>query len=67
MSDSFDNAANTVRIDGHELVDIRASVPLSGGLELFGRVENVFDADYQTAAGYGAPGRGAFIGVRGRM
>lgn len=67
VSDSFDDAAQRVRIDGYELVDIRASVPLTGGLELFGRVENVFDRTYQTAAGYGSPGRGVFVGVRGRM
>jgi vitamin B12 transporter len=67
VSESFDDAANAVRIDGYELVDLRASVPLAGGVELFGRVENVFDADYETAAGYASPGRGAFVGVRGRM
>jgi len=67
VSESFDDAANAVRIDGYELLDLRASVPLTDGVELFGRIENVFDADYQTAAGYGSPGRGAFVGVRGRM
>lgn len=67
VSDSFDDGANTRRIDGYQLVDLRASVPLTAGLELFGRIENLFDADYQTAAGYGSPGRGAFVGVRGRM
>lgn len=67
VSESFDDAANAVRIDGHELVDVRASVPLTEGIELFGRVENVFDRTYQTAAGYGSPGRGVFVGVRGRM
>jgi len=37
------------------------------GIELFARVENVFDAGYQTAAGYNSAGRGVFVGVRGRM
>lgn len=64
---SFDNAANTVRLEGYELVDLRAAFELVEGIELFGRVENLFDADYQTAAGYGSPGRGAFVGVRGKM
>ena len=64
---SFDDVAETVRLGGYELVDVRAAFEVLEGIELFGRVENAFDADYQTAAGYGSPGRGAFVGVRGRM
>ncbi|WP_375291417.1 TonB-dependent receptor plug domain-containing protein [Qipengyuania sp.] len=67
VGESFDNATNTRLLAGYELVDLRAAIALTAGIELFGRVENVFDADYQTAAGYNSPGRGAFIGVRGRM
>jgi vitamin B12 transporter len=67
VSESFDDAANNVRLGGYEVVDVRASVPLTDDVELFGRVENVFDRSYQTAAGYGSPRRGAFVGVRGRM
>ena len=67
VGESFDNASNTVRIEGYRLVDLRAAWEVREGIELFGRVENVFDAAYQTAAGYGSPGRGAFVGVRGKM
>lgn len=67
VSRSFDNAANTVRLDGYEVLDFRAAFPVTEGLELFGRVENVFDTDYQTAAGYAQAGRGAFVGVRASM
>ena len=67
VGDSFDDAANTVPLDGYALVDVRASVPVGETFELFGRVENLFDVDYRTAAGYGSPGRGAFVGVRVRM
>ncbi|WP_454597100.1 TonB-dependent receptor plug domain-containing protein [Qipengyuania sp. SM2507] len=67
VGDSFDNAANSVRIDGYEVFDLRASFPMTDALEVFGRVENVFDEAYQTAAGYGSPGRGAFLGVRAQM
>ncbi|WP_082992452.1 TonB-dependent siderophore receptor [Erythrobacter sp. QSSC1-22B] len=67
VGDSFDNAANSVRLEGYEVFDLRASFPLTGALEVFGRVENVFDEEYQTAAGYGSPGRGAFLGVRAQM
>ncbi len=64
---SFDNAANTVRLDGYEVFDLRAAAPVSDAIEVYGRVENVFDADYRNAAGYASPGRGAFVGVRASM
>ncbi len=64
VGDSFDDPANAVRIDGHVLVDLRASIPLTDGLELYGRVENLFDASYVEVAGYGTRGRTAFVGAR---
>jgi vitamin B12 transporter len=67
VGDSFDNAANTVRLEGYEVFDLRASYPFGDSVELFGRIENVFDEEYQTAAGYGSAGRGAFLGVRAQM
>ncbi|QYU66469.1 TonB-dependent receptor [Leptolyngbya sp. 15MV] len=67
VSDSFDNAANTVRLDGYALATLRASLPVGENVELFGRIENVTDADYQTAAGYGTPGRGGFVGARAKF
>ncbi|MFV0644482.1 MAG: TonB-dependent receptor plug domain-containing protein [Sphingomonadaceae bacterium] len=65
--DSFDNAANTVPLDGYTLTDIRASYALGKGIELYGRVENLFDVNYETAFQYGQKGRTAYGGVRLRM
>ncbi|MCV0382046.1 MAG: TonB-dependent receptor [Erythrobacter sp.] len=67
VGDSFDDAANTVGLDGYEVFDLRAAYDVTDRYQLFGRIENVFDADYQTAAGYATAGRGAFVGVRARM
>lgn len=64
VSDSFDNAPNTVRLDGYHLFTLRASLPVGDTLEMFGRIENVTDEAYQTAAGFGTAGRGAFVGAR---
>lgn len=64
--DSFDDAGNFVRLDGYGLVTLRASVPLGERFELYGRIENVTDQHYQTAAGYGSYGRSAYAGVRAR-
>lgn len=62
--DSFDNAANSVRLDGYTLVALRASLPLTRGVELFARAENLFDAQYRNVAGFSTYGRGGFAGVR---
>lgn len=61
---SFDNASNSVRLDGYTLVGLRAEFPVSKRFSLYGRVENLFDARYQTVAGYGTQGRTAYAGVR---
>ena len=64
---SYDDAANAQRLGGYEVLDVRASLPLNENLELYGRLENVFDTDYQTSYGYASPPRGVFAGVRARM
>ncbi|HCH95382.1 MAG TPA: TonB-dependent receptor, partial [Erythrobacter sp.] len=64
---SWDNGANTNRLEGYELFDLRASFGIGDNFELFGRVENVFDTDYQTMAGYGTAGRSVFGGIRAKM
>jgi vitamin B12 transporter len=65
--DRFDNARNTRRLDGYILTDVRASLPISEGIEVYGRVENLFDVDYATVYQNGQAGRGVFGGVRIKM
>ncbi len=67
VGDSFDDAAGTVPLDGYVVATLRASVPVSVGVEVFGRVENLTDEAYQTVAGYNTPGRSGFIGARARF
>ena len=57
----FDNGANTVLLDGFTLVDLRAEYDFGSGLRLQGRIENVLDEDYETAAWYNQPGRSLFV------
>jgi vitamin B12 transporter len=40
---------------------------LTSGLEAFARVDNLFDANYTSVAGYSTYGRGAFAGLRWSM
>ena len=64
VGDSYDDRGNFTRLDGFVTVDLRASMPLGDRLELFGRVENLFDAGYQTVAGYNSSGAAAYGGAR---
>ncbi|WP_158241517.1 TonB-dependent siderophore receptor [Novosphingobium sp. TH158] len=67
VGDSFDNAANTVRNEGYSRIDLRAAMPVGDAVELFGRIDNLGDARYQTVSGYNTPGRSAFVGARIRI
>ena len=67
VGDSFDDVGNARRLDGFVLADLRASLPVTGSLEVYGRVENLFDARYQAVFGYGTAGRAAYGGVRVRL
>lgn len=67
VSDSFDDPGHFTRLDGYALADLRAAWAFRRGFELYGRIENLFDARYQTAAGYGTLGRAAYAGVRARF
>lgn len=67
VGDSFNDAANVQPLDGYALADIRASFPILDNLEIYGRVDNLFDEEYATVYGYGTYGRSAFGGVRVRF
>ena len=65
--DYYTNGPAPTPLGGHVVGTVRASLAVTDKVELFGRVENVGDAHYQTAAGYNSPGRGAWLGVRARI
>ncbi|MFM9897611.1 TonB-dependent receptor plug domain-containing protein [Sphingorhabdus sp.] len=67
IGDSFDDAANNVRLDGYALVGLRASMPLTDALEVYARVENMLDAQYTVVSGYNSFGRHATIGIRAKF
>jgi vitamin B12 transporter len=60
----FDDDANTVALPSNTLVNIFGSYELTNNLQLYGRVENLFDIHYEPVFGYGAAGRGAYAGIR---
>lgn len=67
IGDSFDDASNSLALDGYALVGLRASLPINDRLELYGRVDNIFDVQYTVVAGYNSFGRNAAVGVRAKF
>jgi vitamin B12 transporter len=49
------------------LAGLNARYDISKSVSVFGRVENLFDRDYQTSYGYNHPPRGVFVGVNWQM
>jgi vitamin B12 transporter len=67
VSDSVDGFGGTIRLDGYTLATIRAAVPIGEHFEFYGRVENLFDVNYETVSGYGTLRRNAHVGVRAKF
>lgn len=61
---NFDNANNSRKVEGYVLADLRASFPVTERIDIYGRVENLFDERYETVFRYGSPGRAGYAGVR---
>ncbi|MEN7538484.1 TonB-dependent receptor plug domain-containing protein [Aurantiacibacter flavus] len=67
VGDHFNNAANTQVVPGYTTVDLRASYPITDMVEIYARVENLFDEEYQTILNYGSPPQMVYGGVRVRL
>ena len=52
------------RLDDYDVVDFSASYSISERFEVYGRIENATNEDYQEVAGYNTPGRSLYGGVR---
>jgi vitamin B12 transporter len=52
------------KLDSYFLVNLSASYKLAEHVEIFCRVDNLFDQDYELASGYATPGRSAYAGVK---
>jgi vitamin B12 transporter len=64
QGDAFDDAANSRRLKGFTLLNLRASLPVSDNWSLFARIDNATDAAAPTASGYGSLPRMAHVGAR---
>lgn len=59
--------AQRVRLGDYVLAGARVAYLIAPQVELFGRVSNLFDADYQDVVGYATQGRTVYGGVRVRL
>jgi vitamin B12 transporter len=63
----FDNGADTVPLASATTVSLFASYALNAHLQVFGRVENLFDNLSEPTFGYGAVSRGYSAGLRATL
>lgn len=56
----YENTANTIELSGYTIVNLRAEYDIRDNLLLQGKIDNLFDKEYQEAATYNTPGRVAF-------
>lgn len=54
----------TTKVDDWTRVDLTGSYDLNQTTEVFGRIENLFDEEYQQILGYGTPDLSGSIGIR---
>lgn len=59
--------ASRVVLGDYTLVTLSARYYLMDGLEVFGRIENLLDQNYQSVLGFNTPGIGAYAGLRVRF
>ncbi|HEY9038013.1 MAG TPA: TonB-dependent receptor [Roseovarius sp.] len=52
------------KVGDYTLVGAGVSYDVTDKAQLYLRLENIFDEDYETAGGYNQPGRAAYVGLR---
>jgi len=63
----YDDDANTVPLSSNNTIDVFGSYALSARLQLFARVDNLFDNRSETVAGYRVLGQAFYAGVRATL
>lgn len=57
----YDDLANTRRLGGYGLLDVRAEYRIATDWRLQGRIDNLLDKRYETAQFFNQPGRGVYL------
>jgi vitamin B12 transporter len=53
-----------VTLGGYTVVNVGGSYKMNETVEIFGRIDNLFDRDYQEVYGFNTPGLTAFAGLK---
>ncbi|MFQ5900358.1 MAG: TonB-dependent receptor plug domain-containing protein [Thermodesulfobacteriota bacterium] len=64
VGDRWDDAANTKKLDAYTKIDFATSYDFTEKLNIFGRIENLTDEEYEEVKGYGTPGSSIFGGLK---
>ncbi len=56
--------ATPVTLDGYGIVNVAANWKITPNIQVFGRIDNLLDADYEEILGYGTVGTTGYVGVR---
>lgn len=60
----FNDPSNTVLVDDYTLVHLATTYDITDRTQLFARIENLFDREYEEVAGYQTAGFSVFGGVK---
>jgi vitamin B12 transporter len=68
----FDNNFNTfpaerVALAGYGLLNLSCNVELTENLEVFARIDNLFDKEYEEVFELASAGRAGFVGLKGKL
>jgi vitamin B12 transporter len=72
LDDDFRNffvnfESEKIPLPGYTLLNVGGSVSLGDRVEIYGRVENLLDEEYEDVIGYNTAGRGIYAGFRWRI
>ena len=62
--ESFNDAANTQKLDNYTTADLYADYKINKDWKLQAKLNNLMDKKYETSLGYNQPGRGLFVTLR---
>lgn len=62
--DNFTYVTTPVTLSAYTLVNLLASYQMDEHVKFFGRVENLFNTQYEQIFGYGTPGQSVYLGTK---
>lgn len=64
ISERYDSDYTGETLDAYTLVNLASSYQLNETVQIFSRVDNLFDENYEEIAGYGTAGLSAYAGIK---